>query len=59
MLFTQLEAQLRNIEGRELGGHFAGSAKGMVKIEVYDKDQKKGAGALITAAKARCLFRLF
>ncbi|XP_048336076.2 probable nucleolar protein 5-2 [Ziziphus jujuba] len=47
---AKLEARLRNLEGRELG-HYAGSAKGKPKIEVYDKDRKKGAGALITAAK--------
>ncbi|XP_048324819.2 probable nucleolar protein 5-1 [Ziziphus jujuba] len=47
---AKLEARLRNLEGRELG-HFAGSAKGKPKIEVYDKDRKKGTGALITAAK--------
>ncbi|KAG9446957.1 hypothetical protein H6P81_013085 [Aristolochia fimbriata] len=29
----------------------AGSAKGKPKIEVYDKERKKGAGALITPAK--------
>ncbi|KAM2089573.1 hypothetical protein ACFX1T_033497 [Malus domestica] len=48
---AQLEARLRNLEGRELG-HHAGSAKGKPKIEVYDKDRKKGAAGLITAAKA-------
>ncbi|KAF3454374.1 hypothetical protein FNV43_RR04821 [Rhamnella rubrinervis] len=47
---AKLEARLRSIEGRELG-HLAGSAKGKPKIEVYDKDRKKGDGALITAAK--------
>ncbi|KAI6692545.1 hypothetical protein NL676_020255 [Syzygium grande] len=47
---AKLEARLRNLEGRELG-RSAGSAKGKPKIEVYDKDRKKGAGALITAAK--------
>ncbi|KAJ7949320.1 Nucleolar protein like [Quillaja saponaria] len=47
---AKLEARLRNLEGRELG-RFAGSAKGKPKIEVYDKDRKKGAGALITPAK--------
>ncbi|PIA44571.1 hypothetical protein AQUCO_01700279v1 [Aquilegia coerulea] len=46
----KLENRLRNLEGRELG-HSAGSAKGKPKIEVYDKDRKKGAGALISAAK--------
>ncbi|KAL8109797.1 putative nucleolar protein 5-2 [Apium graveolens] len=47
---AKLEARLRNLEGKELG-HSAGSAKGKPKIEFYDKDRKKGAGALITAAK--------
>ncbi|KAK9732759.1 hypothetical protein RND81_04G020100 [Saponaria officinalis] len=46
----KLEARLRNLEGRELG-RSAGSAKGKPNIEVYDKDRKKGAGALITPAK--------
>ncbi|XP_077240539.1 putative nucleolar protein 5-2 [Tasmannia lanceolata] len=47
---AKLEARLRNLEGRELG-RSAGSTKGKPKIEFYDKDRKKGAGALITAAK--------
>ncbi|XP_024021966.1 probable nucleolar protein 5-2 [Morus notabilis] len=47
---AKLEARLRNLEGKELG-RSAGSAKGKPKIEVYDKDKKKGAGALITPAK--------
>ncbi|KAI4323500.1 hypothetical protein L6164_023098 [Bauhinia variegata] len=47
---AKLEARLRNLEGKELG-RFAGSAKGKPKIEAYDKDRKKGAGALITPAK--------
>ncbi|KAL6554128.1 Ribosomal RNA processing protein 1 A [Orobanche minor] len=47
----KLEARLRNLEGRELG-RSAGSTKGKPKIEVYNKDQKKGAGATITPAKA-------
>ncbi|KAH7654965.1 nucleolar protein 58 [Dioscorea alata] len=47
---AKLEARLRVLEGRELG-RSAGSAKGKPKIEVYDKDRKKGAGALITPAK--------
>ncbi|KAH9605852.1 hypothetical protein KSS87_012488 [Heliosperma pusillum] len=46
----KLEARLRNLEGRDLG-RSAGSAKGKANIEVYDKDRKKGAGALITPAK--------
>ncbi|XP_021742335.1 probable nucleolar protein 5-2 [Chenopodium quinoa] len=47
---AKLEARLRNLEGKELGKS-AGSAKGKPQIEVYDKDRKKGAGALITPAK--------
>ncbi|XP_043814635.1 probable nucleolar protein 5-1 isoform X2 [Manihot esculenta] len=48
---AKLEARLRNLEGRELT-RSAGSAKGKPKIEAYDKDRKKGAGGLITPAKA-------
>ncbi|XP_019157226.1 PREDICTED: probable nucleolar protein 5-2 [Ipomoea nil] len=47
---AKLEARLRNLEGRELG-RLSGSAKGKPKIEVYDKDRKKGSGGLITPAK--------
>ncbi|PIN21060.1 Ribosome biogenesis protein - Nop58p/Nop5p [Handroanthus impetiginosus] len=47
---AKLEARLRNLEGKELG-RSAGSAKGKPKIEVYDKDRKKGSGGLITPAK--------
>ncbi|XP_010241493.1 PREDICTED: probable nucleolar protein 5-2 isoform X2 [Nelumbo nucifera] len=47
---AKLEARLRNLEGRELS-RSAGSTKGKPKIEFYDKDRKKGAGALITPAK--------
>ncbi|XP_052186696.1 probable nucleolar protein 5-2 [Diospyros lotus] len=47
---AKLEARLRNLEGRELG-RSAGSAKGKPKIVFYDKDRKKGAGAMITTAK--------
>ncbi|XP_030959533.1 probable nucleolar protein 5-1 [Quercus robur] len=47
---AKLEARLRKLEGKELG-RSAGSAKGKPKIEVYDKDRKKGAGGLINAAK--------
>ncbi|GMI84465.1 hypothetical protein like AT3G05060 [Hibiscus trionum] len=47
---AKLEARLRALEGKELG-RSAGSVKGKPKIEVYDKDRKKGAG-LITPAKA-------
>jgi len=37
-------------------GRSAGSAKGKPKIEAYDKDRKKGAGALITPAKVPFYF---
>ncbi|KAA3468652.1 putative nucleolar protein 5-2 [Gossypium australe] len=47
---AKLEARLRALEGKELG-RSAGSAKGKPKIEVYDKDRKKGGG-LITPAKS-------
>ncbi|XP_038988717.1 probable nucleolar protein 5-2 [Phoenix dactylifera] len=47
---AKLEARLRVLEGRELS-RSAGSTKGKPKIEFYDKDRKKGAGALITPAK--------
>ncbi|KAG6479866.1 hypothetical protein ZIOFF_063342 [Zingiber officinale] len=47
---AKLETRLRVLEGRELG-QSAGSTKGKPKIEYYDKDRKKGAGALITPAK--------
>ncbi|KAI3520607.1 hypothetical protein L1887_10057 [Cichorium endivia] len=47
----KLEARLRNLEGRELG-RSAGSTKGKPKIEVYNKDIKKGDGAMITPAKS-------
>ena len=55
--YLQLEARLRNLEGKELS-RAAGSAKGKPKLEVYDKDRKKGPGAMITAAKV-CLFTSF
>lgn len=45
MLFPQLESRLRNLEDIE-------SAKKRRIERVYDKDWKKGAGTLITAAKA-------
>ncbi|KAJ3705563.1 hypothetical protein LUZ61_009268 [Rhynchospora tenuis] len=48
---AKLEARLRILEGKELGKS-AGSAKGKPKIEAYDKDRKKGSGALITPAKS-------
>ncbi|KAI4294762.1 hypothetical protein MLD38_040479 [Melastoma candidum] len=47
---AKIEARLSTLEGRELGLS-AGSAKGKPKIEVYDKDRRKGATGLITAAK--------
>ncbi|PWA98056.1 nop domain, NOP5, NOSIC [Artemisia annua] len=46
----KIEARLRNLEGRELG-RSAGSTKGKPKIEAYNKDLKKGDGAMITPAK--------
>ncbi|AAB61073.1 similar to S. cerevisiae SIK1P (PID:g984964) [Arabidopsis thaliana] len=48
----KLEARLRTLEGKDLG-RLSGSAKGKPKIEVYDKDKKKGSGGLITPAKVR------
>ncbi|CAH2055062.1 unnamed protein product [Thlaspi arvense] len=47
---AKLEARLRNLEGKDLG-RLSGSAKGKPKVEVYDKDKKKGSGGLITPAK--------
>ncbi|KAK4416747.1 putative nucleolar protein 5-2 [Sesamum alatum] len=47
---AKLEARLRNLEGKELA-RSAGSTKGKPKIEIYDKDRKKGSGGLITPAK--------
>ncbi|AQL06675.1 putative nucleolar protein 5-1, partial [Zea mays] len=46
----KLETRLQVLEGRELGKS-AGSTKGKPKIEVYEKDRKKGTGALTTPAK--------
>ncbi|KAL6657146.1 hypothetical protein ACP70R_004926 [Stipagrostis hirtigluma subsp. patula] len=46
----KLETRLRVLEGKELG-RSAGSTKGKPKIEMYEKDRKKGAGALVTPAK--------
>ncbi|XP_062211268.1 probable nucleolar protein 5-2 [Phragmites australis] len=46
----KLETRLRVLEGKELGKS-AGSTKGKPKIEMYEKDRKKGAGALMTPAK--------
>ncbi|CAN8269887.1 unnamed protein product [Cochlearia groenlandica] len=47
---AKLETRLRNLEGKDLG-RLSGSSKGKPKIEVYDKDKKKGSGGLITPAK--------
>ncbi|CAN6200189.1 unnamed protein product [Urochloa humidicola] len=47
---AKLQARLNILENKELGSS-AGTAKGKPKIEVYEKDRKKGAGALITPAK--------
>lgn len=46
----KVEARIRSLEGKALS-QSAGSAKGKPLIEAYDKDRKKGAGGLITAAK--------
>ncbi|KAL6896564.1 hypothetical protein ACP4OV_007136 [Aristida adscensionis] len=46
----KLETWLQILEGKELG-RSAGSTKGKPKIETYEKDRKKGAGALVTPAK--------
>ncbi|KAF8721041.1 hypothetical protein HU200_023454 [Digitaria exilis] len=46
----KLETRLQILENKDLGKS-AGSTKGKPKIEVYEKDRKKGAGALITPAK--------
>ncbi|KAF3324413.1 putative nucleolar protein 5-2 [Carex littledalei] len=48
---VKLETRLRILEGKELGKS-AGSAKGKPMIEAYDKDRKKGSGALITPARS-------
>ncbi|CAL5084582.1 unnamed protein product [Urochloa decumbens] len=47
---AKLQARLNILENKELGSS-AGTTKGKPKIEVYEKDRKKGAGALITPAK--------
>ncbi|XP_062189958.1 probable nucleolar protein 5-2 [Phragmites australis] len=47
---VKLETRLRVLENKELG-RSAGSTKGKPKIEMYEKDRKKGAGALTTPAK--------
>jgi hypothetical protein len=54
--FEQLETRLRVLEGKELG-RSASSTKGKPKIEVYEKDRKKGAG-LITPAKVSSIMIL-
>ena len=53
MTIEQLETRLQVLERKELGKS-AGSTKGKPKIEVYEKDRKKGAGAL-TTAKVSCV----
>lgn len=47
---AKIEARLRSLEGSSLS-RSAGSSKGKAKIEVYNRDLKKGSGALITPAK--------
>ncbi|ERN01372.1 hypothetical protein AMTRI_Chr03g53960 [Amborella trichopoda] len=47
---AKIEARLRSLEGRELG-RAAGSTKGKMKVEVYNKDRKKSDAGLLTAAK--------
>uniref|UniRef100_A0A0D6QWI3 Nop domain-containing protein n=1 Tax=Araucaria cunninghamii TaxID=56994 RepID=A0A0D6QWI3_ARACU len=47
---AKLETRLRQLEGRALG-RLAGSTKGKPKIEPYDKERKKDAQGLLTAAK--------
>ncbi|OEL28938.1 putative nucleolar protein 5-2 [Dichanthelium oligosanthes] len=47
---AKLQTRLNILEKKELASS-AGSTKGKPKIEVYEKDRKKGAGALITPAK--------
>ncbi|CAN6219857.1 unnamed protein product [Urochloa humidicola] len=47
---AKLQARLNILENKEHGSS-AGTAKGKPKIEVYEKDRKKGVGALITPAK--------
>jgi nucleolar protein 58 len=56
--FEQLETRLQVLEKTEFGKS-AGSAKGKPKIEAYEKDRKKGAGALITPAKISSVMVLF
>nr|CAB3455262.1 unnamed protein product [Digitaria exilis] len=47
---AKLQTRLNILENKEFASS-AGSTKGKPKIEVYEKDRKKGAGALITPAK--------
>jgi len=54
----QLETRLQVLEKTEFGKS-AGSAKGKPKIEAYEKDRKKGAGALITPAKVSSVMFVF
>lgn len=58
MRIEQLETRLQVLENKEFGKS-AGSTKGKPKIEVYEKDRKKGAGALITPAKVSFVMVLF
>ncbi|GJN31469.1 hypothetical protein PR202_gb19869 [Eleusine coracana subsp. coracana] len=46
----KIETRLQVLEGKDLEKS-AGSTKGKPKIEMYEKDRKKGAGALTTSAK--------
>jgi nucleolar protein 58 len=46
----KMETRLQVLEGKDLEKS-AGSTKGKPKIEMYEKDRKKGAGALTTPAK--------
>jgi nucleolar protein 58 len=55
---SQLEARLRNLEGKDLG-RLSGSSKGKPKIEVYNKDKKMGSGGLITPAKVTIILSVF
>ena len=58
MTIEQLETRLQVLEKTEFGKS-AGSAKGKPKIEAYEKDRKKGAGALITPAKVNSVMVVF
>lgn len=49
-ILVQIETRLQVLEGKDLEKS-AGSTKGKPKIEMYEKDRKKGAGALTTPAK--------